>query len=128
MEGKVLYKKLSYQIVGLLYKVHSNLGRYRNEKQYSDYFEILLEKDKIKFVREYRFEDNQYGKKKVRCICDFIIDDKIIIEFKAKDSLSKDDYFQVKRYLETLNLQLAILVNFRQPRIVPKRILNKNNL
>jgi len=60
----------------------------------------------------------------VRCICDFIIDDKIIIEFKAKNFITKEDYYQAKRYLVTLNLELAIIVNFRQYRLSPKRVLN----
>ena len=123
---KVVYKELSYKINGLLFKVHKELGCYRNEKQYGDYFENLLIKDEVKYVREYRFEDHQYSQGKVRCICDFIIEDKIILEFKTKDFISKNDYFQLKRYLIILNLHLGVLVNFRQHRLAPKRVLNSN--
>ncbi|PIR93117.1 hypothetical protein COT99_02475 [Candidatus Falkowbacteria bacterium CG10_big_fil_rev_8_21_14_0_10_43_10] len=123
-EDKCVYKELSYEIVGLLFQTHKDLGHFRNEKQYGDYFEKLLRQQGIKYVREYRFEDHQYGIGNIRCVVDFIIDDKIVIEFKAKDSLTKEDYYQVKRYLVTLNLHLGILVNFRQPRLVPKRVLN----
>lgn len=123
-EDKVVYKELSYKINGLLFKVHKDLGRYRNEKQYGDYFEQLLKDEKIKYVREFKFTDNKFGQEKVRCVCDFIIESKVIIEFKAKDHITKEDYYQVKRYLLTLDLKLAIIINFRQPRIVPKRILN----
>ena len=126
MEGKVLYKDLSFKIVGLLFEVHGKLGRYRNEKQYADYFEEILKRENIKFDREYRFDDVRYGGEKIRCICDFIIEQAIILEFKVKDFIGKDEYFQVKRYLASLNLELAIIVNFRQPRIAPKRILNSN--
>lgn len=121
---KVIHKELSYKITGLLFKAHKELGKYRNEKQYSDYFEELLKQEKINHVREHRFEDHQYGGGKVRCICDFIIEDKIILEFKTRDFISKEDYYQAKRYLVTLNLKLSIIVNFRQPRLLPKRILN----
>ncbi|MFA4834394.1 MAG: GxxExxY protein [Patescibacteria group bacterium] len=121
---KVIYKELSYQITGMLFKTHQELGSYRNEKQYADYFEKLLILENIKYTREYRFEDNRFGEGKIRCICDFIIDDKIILEFKTVDYLTKNDYFQTKRYLITLNLKLALLVNFRQKRLAPKRILN----
>ena len=121
---KIIHKELSYKITGLLFKVHKELGSYRNEKQYSDYFEDLLIKEGIKYIREYRFEDQQYGKGNVRCICDFVVEDKIILEFKAVDFIAKNDYYQVKRYLATLNLELAIIVNFRQKRLIPKRVLN----
>lgn len=127
-ENKVVYKKLSYKINGLLFKVHKDLSRYRNEKQYGDYFEQLLKDEKIRYIREFKFIDNKFGQGKVRCVCDFIIEDKIIIEFKAKDHITKEDYYQVKRYLLTLDLKLAIIVNFRQPRIVPKRILNEQKI
>ena len=100
------------------------MGRYRNEKQYADYFEKLLEKANIKYEREYRFNDQQYGKEKIRCICDFIIEDVIILEFKAKDFIEKKDHYQTKRYLITLNLELAIIINFRDKRLMPKRVLN----
>ena len=125
-EDKVVHKELSYKLTGLLFKTHHELGIYRNEKQYADYFEELLKKENIKYDREYKFEDQQYSQNKVRCICDFIVDDKIIIEFKAKNFITKEDYFQLKRYLVTLNLHLGILVNFRQYRLSPKRVLNSN--
>lgn len=121
---KILHKDLSYKITGLLFKTHKDLGHFRNEKQYGDYFEKLLGEENIKYAREYKFDDQQYGNGKVRCVCDFVIDDKIIIEFKAKNFITKEDYYQTKRYLVTLNLELAIIVNFRQNRLAPKRVLN----
>ncbi len=125
MEDKCVYKELSYKIVGLLFKVHRDLGQFRNEKQCGDYFEKLVQETGIKYIREYRFEDHQYEVGKIRCIVDFIVEDKIIIEFKTKNYVTKEDYYQVKRYLVTLNLELGILVNFRQQRLAPKRVLNK---
>jgi GxxExxY protein len=125
---KVVHKELSYKINGLLFKTHSKLGHYKNEKQYGDYFENLLKMENIKYVREYRFQDPQYGQGNIKCVCDFIIEDKIILEFKAKNFIDKEDYYQMKRYLTTLNLQLGIIVNFRQYRLAPKRVLNKEFL
>ena len=124
--SKVVYKKLSYDITGLLFETHRELGIYRSEKQYADYFEKLLKRDDYKYDREYRFNDNQYGQGKARCICDFIIDGKIILEFKTKNYITKEDYYQLRRYLITLNLELGLLVNFRQKRLSPKRALNSN--
>ncbi len=125
---KVIYKDLSYKICGLLYKAHNNLGRYKNEKQYADYFEELLKENGYKYIREYKLIPSFKGEAKGRNICDFIVEDKIIIEFKAKRFLSKEDYYQVKRYLSCLGLRLAILVNFRQKYLSAKRILNNELL
>ena len=35
---RVLFKELSYRICGLCFKIHNDLGRFRNEKQYADAF------------------------------------------------------------------------------------------
>lgn len=123
---KVVHKELSYRIVGLLFKVQKELGRFKNEKQYGDCFENLLKQENLKYFREYRFRDSQNKQSKVRCICDFIVEDKIILEFKVKDFISKEDYYQMKRYLTTLDMQLGIVVNFRQYRLSPKRVLNSD--
>ena len=85
-----------------------------------------MQEEKIKYEREYRFKDSKYNESEIRCICDFIVDGKIILEFKTVDYITKKDYFQAKRYLVTLNLKLAIIVNFRQNRLSPKRVLNSD--
>ena len=54
-DDKVIYKELSYKINGLLFKAHKDLGRYRNEKQYADYFEQLLKDIRIEYIREFKF-------------------------------------------------------------------------
>ena len=122
---KLLYPELSYSICGLCFKVQNSLGRFRSEKQYGDALEELLKENKIPYNREVRLEASFTGERSGRNIVDFIVDDKVILELKAKRLLLKDDYFQVKRYLVSCNKELGILVNFRQKVLTPKRILNK---
>lgn len=110
---KIVHEQLSYEINGLLYKTQNDLGRFGGEKQYGDYFETLLEEKGIEHQREYRFTDQKIGRN-------------LILEFKTKNFIDKEDYYQVQRYLATLNLELGIIVNFRQKRLVPKRVLNSN--
>ena len=120
-EGKILYKDLSYKIVGILIEVHKELGSYAREKQYCDLFEKKLKEHKLLYKRELRIGNSGN-------IIDFTIEDKIVIEFKAKPFLTAEDYNQIKRYLFQINFQLGILVNFRDKRINPKRVLNNSNL
>lgn len=124
MKDKVIYPELSYIIYGLCFKIHNQLGRFRNEKQYADALEALLRINKISNEREVRLPTTFDIEKSGRSIVDFIIDDKIIIELKTKRFLTKEDYFQIKRYLVSCNKKLGILVNFRQKFLTPKRVLN----
>jgi GxxExxY protein len=122
--AEILFKDICYKINGLFFKIQNELGRYRNEKQYGDKFEQLLKENNIKYLREYKLPVSFIGEKNYRNIVDFIINDEIIIELKAKTIITKEDYFQTQRYLNTLNKKLCLLVNFRQKFLKIKRILN----
>lgn len=119
-----MYKELSYQIRGLLFSVQNELGRFRNEKQYADAFEQKLKENEIVYEREKilpaSFEGERFGRNKI----DFLVDDKIVVELKHITCLTKNHYFQCQRYLKSLNLDLALLVNFWPKFLVIKRILN----
>ncbi len=126
--NKLLYPELSYKIVGMLFNVHNNLGRFRNEKQYSDAIEQELKILKVPYKREFHLPGSFEGEGNNRNVIDFVIDDKIILEIKTKRAVFKDDYFQVKRYLSSSDYKLGLLVNFRSKYLSPKRILSGNYL
>jgi|SRR3989344_6115638 len=124
MINKLIYADITFKIRGILYRTHNELGRYCNEKQYADSVENYLIKLGIKYEREKvlspMFHKEMIGRNKV----DFLILDLIVLEIKTKRVLTREDYYQVKRYLVALNKKLGILVNFRQAFLVPKRVLN----
>jgi len=122
--NKIIYPELSYKLTGLMYETHNHLGRYKSEKQYADYFEKLLKREGIKYEREKPLPPSFEGESKRRNVPDFIVENKIIIDFKAARLITKDDYYQMRRYLSSYNKKLGIIVNFRCQSIKPKRILN----
>jgi GxxExxY protein len=83
-----------------------------------------LKNNNLNYLREFALPKFSKEEKNRRNIVDFIIDDKIIIDFKAKTIITKDDYFQMQRYLSSSGKQLGIIVNFRRVSINPKRIMN----
>lgn len=121
---KVIYPKLSYKITGLLFEVHNELGRFCKEKQYADLFEFKLKKEKIKYEREKEIlikcdNFNVAGNR-----VDFYVEDKVLIDLKAKKFILEEDYYQMKRYLGAAGFKLGLIVNFRDTYLKPKRILN----
>ncbi|MBU4348205.1 GxxExxY protein [Patescibacteria group bacterium] len=122
--NKVLYPDLSYKICGLCFEVHNKIGRFKSEKSYADFLEKLFKDNDVQYVRETALMPNFDGEKERRNIPDFIIEDKIIFDAKTKRIITKEDYFQMKRYLVSSNKKLGLIVNFRQKYLNPKRILN----
>lgn len=121
--SQIIHPDLSYKINGILFTVHNELGRFCNEQQYSDAIERYLKKLKIKYEREKILPPSFEGEQNRNKI-DFLIENRIVLEVKAKILLTREDYYQVKRYLLALNKKLGILVNFRKKYIEPKRVLN----
>jgi len=118
---KVIYPELSYILTGVCFSAHNELGRYAREKQYSNFIEKKLKESNVLFKRECSVGDSGN-------IIDFVVDDKIALELKAKRLLSKEDYFQTQRYLQESKLKLGLLVNFRPKYIKPERIVRIDTL
>jgi len=124
MLPKVLYPKLSYKITGLCFQTHNELGHFAKEKQYADRFEQLLKDNNIEYKREIKIPFQLEEKEVSGNIADFLIDNKIILECKAKRIIERSDYHQVQRYLKATGKQLGIIVNFHERFLKPKRVLN----
>lgn len=93
---RILFSQLSYAITGLCFKTQNKLGRFCREKQYADFLETLLKEKKISHEREVNLNNSDIGGNKA----DFLIDEKIIVDLKAKKFITKEDYNQMQRYLQ----------------------------
>lgn len=119
----IIYKELSFKLNGLCFKVHNELGKSRSEQSYADALEAKLKEAGIKYVREQRLAPAFAGEQAGRNVPDFIIEGIIILDTKAKRACTREDYYQMKRYLSVANLRLGILVNFQEEHLHPKRVL-----
>ena len=120
---KVLYPELSYEICGLLYDIHNELGPERSEMSYADALEQKLKQANISYKRETGLVASFAGEGSRRNVPDFVIKGIIIVDLKAKRLITKEDYFQMRRYLASSGLKLGLIANFRQKYLHPKRIL-----
>lgn len=126
-EGKmthIIHKDLCYQLNKIFFEVHNKLGRMLKEKQYADAIELLLRKYKILYEREKEIPILFEGAKIMGNRIDFIIQNIIPCDIKARKYISKEDYRQMQRYLKALNLKLGLIINFRDKSIRPKRVIN----
>ncbi|MBI2985074.1 MAG: GxxExxY protein [Candidatus Kerfeldbacteria bacterium] len=120
IKGNVIEKDLSYQLVGIFFRIHKELGRFCRERQYGDALERELKTSGLRYERERSYLVGGRFSNRV----DFTIEGRIIVDLKAKRFLEENDFFQMKRYLKSASIKLGIIVNFRAKYIHPKRVLN----
>lgn len=116
---RILYKELSYKLTGAFFDVHNKLGRFLSERQYADEVEKYLKQVGIGYKREFELSQDIKGNR-----VDFLIENKIVVDIKAKKMLTRDDYYQMLRYLKVGGFRLGLIVNFRNTYLKPKRIAN----
>lgn len=121
---KIIYKELSYKLMGILFSLHRSLGNRHQEKHYQRAIEVELDKQGIPFEREFLvsldYEDNKIG----RYYLDFVIDNKIALEIKTVPFIKQNCLAQTLAYLDSANLKLGIVANFRTKRLTYKRLIN----
>jgi GxxExxY protein len=122
-KAEILYKDLSYKIVGLGMQVHSQLGCGFLEKIYEKAMLVLLEKEGIPFRQQVPHPVYFEGRKSGNFYTDIVVDGKIILELKAADAIADVHRAQALNYLNATGLQLAIVMNFGKPRLQVERLV-----
>lgn len=127
-ENKVIYKNLSYQIVGVLFNVYNELGFGYKEKYYESAVAHSFELKNIKFKRQISYLIKYKDKIIGRNYLDFLVEEKIILELKRGDHFSQKNIDQIKQYLQITGLQLAILAHFTSGGVKVFRAFNPKNV
>ena len=121
---ELIYKEESYQIMGVLFDVHSNLGGGFSEIVYKDALEYEFKSLNIPYEREKEYCVNY---KSIvlnhKFYADFVLFDSIILEIKSSENLHPKHYSQCLNYLKVSKNRLAILANFNSISLEHKRII-----
>jgi GxxExxY protein len=120
----LLYKQEVFQLVGLCMEIHRELGKGHDEAIYKDALVVELNRARIPFTREQRYEVTY---KEVVLphfyYADFVVWEKILFEAKACECLTDAHIKQVLNYLAASKLQLGLLVNFGADSLEWKRVV-----
>jgi GxxExxY protein len=121
----ILYKDLSYRVIGCAQRVHSTLGPGFPEQVYHRALCLELAKEKIPFSSEVEMDVAYEGVPCGQFRADIVVDEKIILELKAIEIMVAKHVAQVLAYLKASGLSLGILMNFSDARLQTKRIVNQ---
>ena len=122
---KILYRELSYKIIGIAMDIHSRLGYGFLEKVYENAMMILLLKNnldaKAQVPIKIEFENQIIGD----YIADILVENEIIVELKAISKINDKHKAQAINYLKATNKKLALIINFGSERLEYERVINK---
>ena len=124
--SKLLHSKLTEQILGVYYDVYNEVGHGFLESVYSNCMYLALRTDGLAVQREVPvpvyFRGHDVGQFKA----DLVVDDRVLIELKAVQSLDRAHEAQVMNYLRATEHEIGLLLNFGAPRPQFKRIVFEN--
>lgn len=96
------------------------------EKHYQRAIAKELQAQGLSFQQELSVNLSYKGESIGKYFLDFVVEGKVILETKAQESYNPVFFKQALAYLRQTNLPLAILVNFRRPKLEYRRIVNPN--
>ncbi len=123
MDEPILYKDLSYRIVGLAMQVHSELGPGFLEKVYENSLLVLFEENGIDARSQVPIPVEFHGRKVGDYFADIIVGDSMLLELKAQDRIAEIHKAQVLNYLKATSYRLGLLINFGKHRLESQRIV-----
>jgi GxxExxY protein len=109
---RLLHKDLTYKIIGILYRVHTNLGCGFTEKIYQRAIGIEPKKENLSYETEKEFEIKYEGQVIGRYRLDLVIENKVILELKAVERIPKIYQEQLISQLKASPYVVGLLVNF----------------
>lgn len=125
MKFKSNHSDITERIIKCALKVHNELKHGYTEVIYQRALEIELGIENLEFKREHEapvyYNKIEIGTQKL----DFLVEDKICVELKAKPELEESHFAQIYCYLESNNIEIGLLINFGEQSLKFRHLRNK---
>ena len=90
------------------------LGNNMTEEVYHEAFALLLEDENVYFRTEMPITNLFYNIHVGTMHCDLFVENRVVVELKAKRNLHPCDKIQLRKYMRALGVQHGLLINFRE--------------
>jgi GxxExxY protein len=119
------YSELTSLIIKCAMAVHGTLGSGFPKVIYQRALQIEMQLADLEFKREFEmpvyYRNIHIGTRRV----DFLVEEVISVELKARTVLEDIHFAQAINYLEAYNLEVGLLINFGERSLNFKRLTNK---
>ena len=108
----MLHKKLTSEIIRIFYKVNNTLGYGFLEKVYENAMVIELKNMGYKVEQQKNINVFYNDQKVGDYYADLLINNLVLVELKAADSLCLEHEAQLINYLKSTEIEVGLLLNF----------------
>ncbi|NVM25724.1 MAG: GxxExxY protein [Desulfobacterales bacterium] len=115
--------ELTYLINGAIFEVNRELGAGFLEKVFENALLVELIRRGIKAESQVPIKVKYKGVEVGEYYADIVVENQVIVEIKAVDSLQKIHEAQLLNYLKATGYKIGLLVNFTHPKAEVKRFV-----
>lgn len=120
------HESLTEKLIGTFYTLYNELGHGFLESVYQRGFTLMLVDQGITFVEQAPIRVMHRGRELGEFRADLLVENIVLVEFKAVKVLEAAHEKQVFNYLKATNIEVGLLFNFG-PRPQFRRILLENS-
>ncbi|MFZ9942522.1 MAG: GxxExxY protein [Bacteroidia bacterium] len=123
----LLFERLTSQVIKSYFDVFNTLGHGFLERVYENALCLELDTKGISYQRQKAIEVYYRGNKVGYYVADIIVENELIIEVKAAETLREEHECQLINYLRATNLECGLLMNFgKKPEFRRKIFTNEH--
>lgn len=115
---------ITRKIIGCAFRVSNQLGPGFLEKVYENALVLELVNTGLKYQQQVPLKVRYEGIVVGDFVADLLVEDAILVELKAVETLGKVHFAQCLNYLRATDLKLCLLMNFGTQKVQIKRIIN----
>ena len=115
--------KITYIINGAIFEVNRILGPGFLEKVYENALLIELRERGLRAENQVPINVKYKGQGVGEYIADLLVEEKVIVELKTVESLTKVHEAQLLNYLQATGIKIGLLVNFKNQKAEIKRMV-----
>lgn len=122
--AKLLHEETSGKVIGAAIEVHKILGCGFLEAVYEEALAREMRLRGIQFERQKPLEIAYKGETIKEYVCDFYVEEKILVELKAMRQLGEVEEAQILNYLKASAIRVGLLFNFGEKSLKYKRVIS----
>lgn len=110
--SSILHKELTGSILKLFYEEYNVLGHGFIEKVYQNALHTELKNNGFEVESQKQIKVYYKNVEVGEYYADLIVNNKVILELKATESITEAHEFQLLNYLKSTNIEVGLLLNF----------------